>query len=132
MLPSHQMVSVPGISTFFERVHSPSNPPDLQRPRPKNTRLLVICHERRRHPLVAGDLLVLVCLLASFAVIRGGIGVTRDDDMVVLGVVFFRSALGIILCVLCCRLGVIEVLDLVFLEGSLFPDAGVRVELDSR
>src|SRR4029434_1679182 len=66
-----------------------ANPPDLQRPGAQDAGLLVLGHERGGGALVVGDLLVLVRLVVALAVVGGGVGVARRDDVVgvlVLGV----------------------------------------------
>lgn len=70
-----------------------SGPPNLQRPRAQDARLLVLGHEGRRGALVVGDLLVLVRLVAALAVVSGRVGVARaaDDDLVLLVLVVLRA-----------------------------------------
>ena len=73
---------LPSISRILPPPSPRNYPPDLQRARAQNTGALVLSHEGRCCALVVRNLLVLVRLVVALAVVGGGIGVARDDDVV--------------------------------------------------
>ena len=93
----------------------------MQGARAQDTCLFVLGHERRRTPLIVGDLLVLLRLVVALAVVSGGVGITRRDDLsmilAVLIVLALSNSPGVFSI---CRLGLrLIVLIGILIEGGL-------------
>lgn len=116
----------PSYSPSPPRLRRQHNPPDLQRPRAQDARLLVLGHEGRRRALVVGDLLVPVRLVVALAVVGGRVGVARRDHVVLVLVLLLALVLRRApRLVLVGRLGLgLVVLIGVLVEGGLVVAAG--------